>query len=261
MHGLQFKENLSIISGGYPGEDVGSNGVTQNWTDTPGASGSSDVTYYFHDSQTMDNNNSSRVDVRIVESWTASLRSDNTIDIRVTVSIPSITRTRIGSPVAYSTYIFVRQNAWGQNIWTSGGCDDASVSHTIATNIDLGTYTISLPPESEGSERGTVYFRSNSCGHNDDTPPSLYIDEFWLGLNFRNILPKDYRPGSINPTTALSPTSWLSHNRNAGWAGIWDGSSFKEMRTSNGAVSSDNPPLIKHSTPDSWLNMRKIGLE
>lgn len=255
MNGLQFKENLTLISGGYPGEDIGSDGVTQDWTDTPGTSGSSDVTYYYHDSAHFDNNNSSRVDVRIVESWTAQLLAGNVIRVNVTVTIPSITRTRIGNPSAYDTYLFVRQSESGANVWTSGGCDNTTTTHTIATNIDVGSYTIDLPPESEGSERGTVYFRSNACGHNDDTPPSIYVDEFWLGLNFRNTLPKETIPGKIYDGEQY----WLSHNRPTnGHAKLYNGSTWgADMKNADGGVGTNDPPLIKWA--GEWRNMRTIG--
>lgn len=256
MNGLQFKENLTIISGGYPGESIGSNGVTQNWTDTPGSSGSSDVVYFFHDSVSLDNNNSSRVDVRIVESWTAEMRPGNVIRVNVTVSIPSIIRTRIGSPLAYSTYLFARQSAGGSDIWNSGGCDDATTTHTIATNINMGTFSIDLPPESEGSERGTVYFRSNACGHNADVPPSQYIDEFWLGINFRNVLPKDFIPGKI-----WDGSRWVSHNRPTnGHAKLWNGTAWSnDMRTVDWVPGDNNPPLLRW--PNEWRNMRRTGIE
>jgi hypothetical protein len=109
-----------------------------------------------------------------------------------------------------------------------------------------------LPPESTGSTRGTVYYRSNTCGHDGDTPPSIYVDEFWMGINFRNQLPKDYRPGKT-----WDGSDWKSHNRSGGWAGVWDGSSFKEMRTQNGPDDSGNPPEIRHDS--AYKNMRKIG--
>lgn len=256
MDGLQYKENLTIISGGFPGEDVGSNGVEQDWTDAPGTSGSSDVTYYFHDSTLLDNNNSSRVDVRIAESWTAQLLPGNIIRLTVTVSIPSITRTRIGNPSAYSTYLFVRQTAGGADVWNSGGCDDATTTHTIATNINVGTYIIDLPPESSGSERGTVYFRSNACGHNGDTPPSQYIDEFWLGINFRNVLPKDFIPDAVYDGEG----AWLSHNRAGGDLRIYDGSKWSDnLRTVGDGTEMGNPPSFYSG--GKWYNRRRIGKE
>lgn len=189
MNGLQYKENLTIISGGYAGEDVGSSGLVQDWTNVPASSGSSTVTYHYRDSVQADNNNSSQVNVQITDSWSATVLTDNTIRVQVTTVINSIDRVRIGNPGAFSTYMFVRQTAGGANIWTSGGCDDATTTHTVATNITVGSYTFDLPPQSSGSARGTVYYRSNTCGHDSDVPPSTYVDEFWMGINFRNTLP------------------------------------------------------------------------
>lgn len=255
MNGLQYKENLTVISGGYPGEDTGSSGLVQDWTDVTSPSGSSTVTYHYTDSATLDNNNSSRVDVQITDSWTATLQPGNTIRITVTTTIDSITRTKIGSPSAYSTYLFARQTAGGTDIWTSGSCDDATTSHTIATNIAVGTYVIDLPPESSESSRGTVYFRSNTCGHNSDIPPSEYIDEFWLGLNFRNQLPKEIIPGKV-----WDGSDWLSHNRATdGHAKQYNGSSWgSDMKTSGDPTATGNPPEIYNS---GWKDMRRIGTQ
>lgn len=254
--GLQYKENLTLISGGYTGEDIGSDGLVQDWVNTTGDSGSSTVVYHYTDSASLDNSNSSRVDVAITDSWTAELLSNNTYRITVNTTIASITRTKIGSPTAYSTSIFVRQSKNGANVWTSGGCDDATTSHTIATNIDVGTHVFDLPPESVDSSRGTVYYRSNACGHDGDTPPSQYVDEFWLGVNFRNTLPKDYIPGKV-----WDGSQWLSHNRATnGHVKIWNGSSWSgDLRTVDGGTGTNNPPLIRHGS--DWKNMRKIGNE
>lgn len=252
--GLQFKENLSIISGGYSGEGVGSNGVTQDWTETAGSSGSSTVTYWYHDSAQLTDANSTVVEVTVTDSWTATKDPDNTYHVTVHSVLNSIVRRVVGSPSALSTAIFVRRYAGGPNIWTSGGCVNAAANGTHATNVDLGTFTIDLPPGHSSSTHGALYYRSNICGHDGDTPPSIYVDEYWLGINFRNVLPPDYRPGDT-----YNNGNWYSHNRNAGWAGVWDGNSFREMRTLNGGVGSDNPPFIKHDS--GWKNQRKIGLE
>ena len=253
--GLQYKENLTLISGGYSGEGTGSNGVVQNWTDTTGDSGSSTVTYYYHDSAQMNDNNSTLVEVTITDSWTATRDNRNYYHITVNTVINSIVRTKIGNPSAYSVYMFARRNASGSNIWTSGGCVNAAASGTNATNVNMGTTTIDLPPGQSAVAHGTVYFRSNTCGHNNANPPSIYVDEFWLGVNFRNTLPPDYRPGKT-----WIGSNWVSHNRSGGAANIRNGSnSWVEMRTSDGGVGTTNPPYIRHT--DAWKNMRETGLE
>lgn len=66
---------------------------------------------------------------------------------------------------------------------------------------------------------------------------------------------KDYRPGSVYNGS----NDWLSHNRPAGCADIYDGSTWKTMRTIDGGVSSGNPPEIYDGS--TWHNMRKIGTE
>ena len=252
--GLQFKENLSIISGGYPGEGVGSDGVIQDWTDTSGDSGSHTVTYYYHDSKLQTDANSTIVRVTITDEWSAVKNNDNSYNVTVRSVINSITRTVVGSPASYSVSMFARRYAGGPNMWTSGGCVNAAANATHATNVDLGTFVIHLPPGQETVTHGTVYFRSNTCGHDGDGP-GAYVDEFWMGINFRNTLPPDYRPGDTYDNNA-----WWSHNRSSGWAGVWDGGAFREMRTESGDGSvSGNPPYIYNGS--NWVNQRKIGNE
>lgn len=254
--GLQYKENLTLISGGYPGEDTGSDGLVQDWTDTPGNSGSSTVTYYYHDSAQMNDNNSTLIEVTITDEWTAVRDNKNFYHITVHTVIDSIKRYRRGSPSPLSVYIFVRREEGGSNIWTSGGCINAAASSTDATDIDMGTYTIDLPPGQSTVEYGTVYYRSNICGHNNAHPPSIYVDEFWLGVNFRNLLPPDYRPGKT-----WNGSDWLSHNRNGGAANVRNGSSsWNEMRTADGGVGTDNPPYLRHQD-STWRNQREIGTQ
>lgn len=252
--GLQYKENLTLISGGYTGEGRGSNGVIQDWTETPGDSGTSVVKYWYHDSALTSDANSTLVEVTITDTWTATKDPDNTYHVTVHSILNSIVRSVVGSPTPLSASIFVRRYAGGPNIWTSGGCIDAAAAGSYATDVDLGTFTIDLPPGQETTTHGTVYYRSNICGYDSETPPSIYVDEYWVGINFRNTLPPDYRPWST-----WNGSNWLSHNRNAGWSGIWDGSTFKEERTLNGGVGTDNSPYIRYNS--EWKNARKTGQE
>lgn len=253
--GLQYKENLTKISGGYSGEGTGSSGVVQNWTDTTGDSGTSNVTYYYHDSAQSSDSNSTKVEVNITDTWTAVRDNKNYYRITVTTRINSITRTKKGNPSAYSVYMFARREKGGSNIWTSGGCVNAAVSGTNATNINMGTTTIVLPPGQSTAAHGTVYFRSNTCGHNNAKPPSIYVDEFWLGVNFRNTLPPDYRPGKT-----WNGVDWLSHNRSSGAANVRNGSnSWTEMRTVGNGALENNPPYIRYT--DDWRTQREIGTE
>lgn len=341
--GLQYKENLTLISGGYTGEGIGSNGQHQDWTDAETLSGFNAVEYYYHDSSQSFDGNSTQVNVLISDNWSASIDSRNVITVTVSSILEMITRQVVGSPSAYSVSMFVKRTADGPVKWSSGGCVNAAVAASyISTPVDLGSTTITLNPGDSTNVQGSVYYRSNACGHDSDTPPSAYVDEFWMGINFRNTLPvaptytlhydanggsgapgdqslqtnagsatftvsstqptwgdfiflgwstqqidegqpsdveyragdsltisgsssktvtlyavweKNYRPGK----TYNGSNTWLSHNRNSGWAGIWDGNNFKEMRTEGNGSLDDNPPLIKYS--DAWRTQRKIGQE
>lgn len=255
--GLQYKENLSVISGGYPNEGYGSNGLVQDWTDTTGDSGSSTVTYYYHDSSQQTDTNSTLVEITITDNWTATRLNNNAYQITVSTVINQIKRTKVGSPSPYSVYMFARRTASGSNIWSTGGCVNAAVSATHASNINMGSYTITLQAGETAQVRGTIYFRSNTCGHNNDRPPNRYTDEFWMGVNFRNTLPPDYRPGKVLNTG----NTWLSCNRVGGKFHIRNNSgSLKELRTSNGPSGTGNPPYIRHND-NQWHNQRKIGQE
>lgn len=64
----------------------------------------------------------------------------------------------------------------------------------------------------------------------------------------------DYRPSAT-----WNGTEWLSHNRAGGVENIHTGSSWRTMRTVDGASGTGNPPLIKHA--GAWYNQRKIGRE
>lgn len=340
--GLQYKENLTLISGGYSGEGIGSNGVTQDWTDVSSLSGSSTVTYYYHDSASLSDANSTIVRISVTDSWSASVNSGtNQITVTVSSTLNSVVREVVGSPTAYSTSMFVKRTADGGVLW-SANCVNASISESyIGSPISLGSTTFTLNPGDSSNVHGTIYYRSNTCGHDGDTPPSLYVDEFWLGINFRNTLPTpttyvlDYNmnggsggPADASYTTGLpsytftvsdveptwghytflgwsdtpidkgeesdvvyragdqitvsqaSPTktiyavwrkdyrpgknydgngTWLSHNRASGWAGIYDGSAFKEMRTEGNGIVTDNPPFIRYE--DDWRTEREIGQE
>lgn len=251
--GLQYKENIEIISGGYPGENPYSDGAIQTWTDTSGSSGSNTVTYYYRDSRTMDNNNCSLVAVQITDSWSATVDANNVYHITVNTVINSITRTRVGNPGALRATISIKRTSSGAILWSSGSCVDATITTTYGTNINLGSYTFDLQPGQANQDVSTVYYRSNICGHDFDQPGSIYVDEYAMGVSFRNTLPPDYRPGKIMDNGNV----WQSHNRSGGADNIWTGSAWRTMRTDSGPTGQGNPPIIRNQS--DWRNERKIG--
>lgn len=188
--GLQYRETLNIISGGYPGEGVGSNGVAQNWTDTETLSGTSSVTYWYHDSATQDDSNSTVVEISLVESWSASIDSTtNVITVTVNSTLNSIVRRVVGSPAPISMSFFVRREPGGALLWDES-CVDAATNYSYLPNpISLGQYTFSLQPGDATQSHSTIYYRNNACGYDTEPTPSIYVDEFGVGMSFRNVLP------------------------------------------------------------------------
>lgn len=252
--GLQYKENLQIISGGYSGEEVGSSGVIQNWTDVPAMSGSNTVNYWYRDSDLAQNANSSRVVISVTDNWSAVLNDNRTYTVTITSVVTSIKRDSIrGNPGSGTRNIFIRRKKGGSVLWSKRG-DPINTAHTIATNINLGTETITLQPNGGAVSQGAIYLRNNLPGHDNTRTPSIYVDEFWVGTSFRNTLPPDYVPGMT-----WNGTAWLSHNRSGGTATtLNNNSTWVQMRTVNGPSGTGNPPLILHND-EVWHNERLIG--
>lgn len=137
------------------------------------------------------------------------------------------------NPNASSLYIY------SQGVVLNG--ETGEVTRTFNINT---TFTITLT-----GQRDQPVLAWIQSGANSATDYSWLDREVWSTL-----LDYDYRPGD---TFTSSSNDWMSHNRNGGWAGVWDGSSFKEMRTEGNGSLDNNPPLIKYS--DAWRTQRKIG--
>lgn len=252
MAGLQARNWLTIFSGGYPGEETGGTGLYNDWTDIP-LVGSTTATYYYRDSDRADNNNSILVYVTVTDSWNATINGNNTINVTTTTTIDKIEKvSSIGSPGTIPRDIGGKQQVGDASYLFFYDNTPMSV-YVVATGITIGSRSFTLQPSSEWGQN-TVYFRSATNGHFDDPTPSIYVDEMGMGLTFRNTLPPDYRPGKV-----WNSSDWLSHNRNGGASNVYNGSSWVEMRTINGASGADNPPFMRHS--DSWKNQRLVGTE
>ena len=253
MANLQGRTTTTIISGGYTGEDIGgSGGLGTNWVNI-GDTGTSTATYYFTDSRTMDNANSSRVNVIVKDSWRVTNIDDwNNITITITTTVAGISRGNLRGSTSGTRDMFARQQAGSGNIWSIYG-DNIATAHNISNGFTVGTYSYTIAPQTTLS-RSSIYFRSNVSGHSGDPTPSIYVDEMWMGIGFKNVLPVVYIPGKI-----LNNGTWYSHNRNGGTAKILTPNGYSVMTTKNGAAERTDPPYIRHSSGE--LNMRKIGQE
>ncbi|MEE0059363.1 MAG: hypothetical protein UE295_00910, partial [Acutalibacteraceae bacterium] len=185
--GLQIKCATQIIHGGYPGEEKGINRGYGDWTNVP-LNGSIESEYFYRDSDLMDNNNSSKVIVRIQDSWSGSVNSSNNrITVTVSSKIVSIDRVDASANAGNTRRdISVRSDWNGSWVWELFN-DPINTSHHIGGNINLGSTTFMLDPQTENG-RGSVYYRNHSSGFPEE---ERYIDEFWMGIQVRNILPSN----------------------------------------------------------------------
>ena len=247
-----YRAQMEILQGGYPGEDTGVSPADSDWHTTDQLTGSSTHTYYYRDSGCGNDNNSSKVEVTITDSWTASFDNRNNLTVQVHSVVDSIVRGDIrGNPNACGT-IMVRihlkreRNGGDVAVYPNGSeWMNMNFSGTIASNVDLGTYSFTIAPGQELS-RGTLYLYNDA--------QSGFDDEFEMGIFFKNIMPPDYRPGAVFNGSG----SWLSHNRNSGKAHILTtGGTYSEMRTDGGGSEKGNPPSIRKS--DTWTNQLLIG--
>lgn len=252
---FQWRRHFDLISGGYPGEDVGVIPNDQSWHTTDATSGSLTADYYYRDSAYGRDSDSTRVIVTLRDDWTASINSRNQLTVTVTSTITNISRddARGDNSTNNGRNIFIRRYKGGPVIWSTS--DVTTYTHTIGTNINLGTHTYTLEPGIDATG-DSLYYRSNTVGHDNDSPPNMFIDEISMGIQFKNILPADYRPGAILDGNGV----WQSHNRDNGESHILGpNSAWIEMRTIGGGVECGNPPSIRKN--DKWYNMLEIGKE
>lgn len=251
----QYRAQLIIQSGGYPGETTGVIPSDDSWHTTTDETGTATFTYYYNDSTCASNSNSSRVEVNITDTWTASVDEHNKLYINVHSVINSIVRSAYqGDPNACASNILVdiiiSRIQGGATIARYNNLNLATYG-TIASNIDCGSYTMAIDPGQSATRTPLLY--TNDAHYAGGGQEGLYDDIMRMGLTFKNILPADYRPG------ATLNSVWLSHDRTGGKAHILtSGGTWREMRTVDGLTASDNPPSI-YTT--KWMNQRKIGKE
>lgn len=209
MPGLQYKETIAIDSGGYPGEGVGSNGHT-NWTDAA-MSGTSSVSYYYHDSDYANDSNSSKVTVVITTTWTAVLNNDNSIDVTFSSVIDSLSRGDIrGNPGTIGRTITIYNKPGGSVVWGPQSTAVQTPATYISTDVPIATQTVHIAPQSEAN-LASLYYLNVMRGYEGRPLPNIGTDAMRMGVFFRNTLPPDYRPGKT-----WDGNIWQSHNREAG---------------------------------------------
>lgn len=274
----EWSAALTVDSGGYVGELIGiykdgqvlyegavSNPpqtFTTGWTRTSTMSGTGTYTYVYRDSDTGQNDRSMKVEVTVRDDWQVSINGRNYMDVTVHTVIVSAQRTWGGGAVNANRHLWVRREAGGANYFDY--IDNGSTVHDIFAaaglnppQIDMGTYTFTLAP-GENATRATVYWRNTTAGYENLPIPNIYTDILGVGVHFRNILPKDYRPGaSLDTNTSV----WKSHNRENGACHVLKNGVWQECRTVGGDEGEKgNPPLIlTAANANSWRNQKLLG--
>ena len=250
----QYQWQISFDAAGPIGAGILEGDPTVHVVDV--GSGSATAKFYFLDSNASSSSdwqsNYSRVVLTVDTSWTASIASENYLVIVSNTIITKIERDNIvGNPNLNTTdprNMDAYHYQGGTSLWHYTDSNIA-VAKTIATNVDLGTYTFALAPGA-GYNRHTMFFFNKN--------PNIQSlgDRLNLGVKFTNILPPDYRPGAIRDDNGI----WQSHNRAAGTAHILTGGgTWSEMRTSGAPTDMGDTPSIRKN--NAWYNMAELGKE
>lgn len=204
-----------------------------------------DANDYLPGTSTFGDARSSRVAVNITETWTTSADNRNNLTITTNTTINYISRDDIRGSFRATPgrYITIRRYEGGEVLY--GGYDGAiNVEHPIYASIPLGEYTFTLAP-GESASRRTLYL------YNEVEGTSSY-DKIGMGVEFKNTLPKDYRPGAIK-----TDAGWKTHNRDSGKANILKDGSWVEMRTLGSPTEKGDSPFIRRD--DEWFNQALVG--
>lgn len=170
-----------------PGLTIGVIGGDTSWHTTTSTSGSADAVYYYHDANIagpsgFTDANSSRVDTKVTDTWTASISDMNVLTISVHTVINYIERTNIQGANQNTPYRDISAyNAAGTRVFGVYTDTNLTSAHSISGSIDLGTQTLVLQP-GESAERSTAGI------HNQTTGASSY-DDIKVGVRFQNPLP------------------------------------------------------------------------
>lgn len=234
-----------------------SHGVTpsgqENWqTLEEGISQSKTYTYYYRDSNTAYGGQyvdavSSQVSISVTDSWTATIDDHNNLTVTITTTVNSIVRSdaRGGDQNTPGRNLSLYRVQGGAAVWSATD-NQVATAHTImGTPLVLGSETFTLAPGNTTNIRSSLYFHNQTAGYQS-------YDDIWVGVQFRNPLPPDYRPGQRK----ISST-WESHNRSAGVCSRKVSGTWTELRTLDGGVGTSDPPSIK--TSGTWYNQKKIG--
>ena len=194
MANYQWRASLNFESGD-PGQlSHGVTPSTQETWQTAAAGGSmtpGQYTYWYRDSNTMwsgayQDTLSSRVALKVTQTWTTSVDNMNVLSVTVTTTVDSIDRDDIRAPSGYSD-----SNTPGRDIklYKNDGTlvfstvdTQVATAHNLSGSLSLGSETFTINPGDTTVVKPSLYL------HNQTVGGSSY-DDIWLGIQFRNPLP------------------------------------------------------------------------
>lgn len=223
-----------------------------NWHNSTSETGTATFSYWFRDANVLvggsyRDSDSSRCMVNVTDSWSVSFDNRNYMTVHLTTTINAIVRddcqgTNTDTP---GRYIDIYREQGGALVQRFTDLQVATPHPILGSPMTLADYTFTLAP-------GEDLSKSSLFLHNEVIGISSW-DEIHLGIEFKNIQPRDYRPGwNWNGSSAMS------HNRNGGAANIRGNSSnWIEMRTIGDGTMTNTPPYIRNAS--GWQDMRLIG--
>lgn len=254
-----WRADLSFAAG-EPG--LLSHGVTpsaqEDWQDANvgGSMSPGQYTYWYRDSNTMwsgafQDTLSSRVALKVTQTWTTSTDNRNNLTITVQTTIDSIDRDDIRAPAGYSD-----SNTPGRNItlYKNDGTvifsttdNLVATAHNLSGTINVGSETFTIAPGDMSVVGTSLYLHNQTVG-------GTSYDDIWLGVQFRNPLPPETIPHAIRDNNG----SWLSHNRIGGDLRLWDGSKWtNNLANIDGGIGFGDTPSTYKS--NKWYNSRTFG--
>lgn len=248
------------FAAGEPG--LLSHGVTpsaqEDWQDATigGSMSPGQYTYWYRDSNTMwsgafQDTLSSRVALKVTQTWTTSVDNRNNLTITIQTVIDSIDRDDVRAPAGYSD-----SNTPGRNItlYKKDGTvifsttdNLVATAHNLSGTINVGSETFTIAPGDISVVGTSLYLHNQTVG-------GTSYDDIWLGIQFRNPLPPETIPHAVRDNNGV----WLSHNRSGGDLRLWNGSRWTDnlANTDGGSGLGDPPSTYKSG---KWYNSRTFG--
>lgn len=202
-----YSNRFTFYSTGYPDENYGSIPASDTWHDGDDNGSEQQATYYYSDSNSGSNANSSQVHIVIKDKWTAKRLSDNTLEITLDTDIISVCRTHYAGNPAGS------HPEWLRTLAISSTLEDSKARNYIKTYplwattdytckepvTNIPTRKIYLAPGQETVVKNSVFLHNwTGTADNPDLyylPPdtdNTWCDSMGCGVAFRNNLPKDF---------------------------------------------------------------------